>query len=78
MQAMIFHQLGNLLVHEDGPAFLKPLTEFMIISLLQLSLLLLCNILNFNPAACQFNIPQINTKLTHLFMLAGNPGSLFS
>lgn len=58
IKATLFEQDGNLPPHEDGPASL------------QLSMLSFKQILEFSPVDHKFNIPLINTKLNHLFVLA--------
>ena len=66
----IFTQFDNMPDNEDGVALFKQLTTLTTISSLQLSLLSFNNILNFNPVDHGFNIPILNSKLFHLFVLA--------
>jgi len=66
----IFTQFANLPAHEDGVALFKQLTTFTTVASLQLLVLSFMNILQFSPFDFQFNIPVINSKLLHLFVLA--------
>lgn len=66
----IFTQFGNLPSHEDGVALFKRITTFTSVSSLQLSMLSFNNILTFNPHDFQYNIPVINKKLVHYFVLS--------
>lgn len=70
LKATLFNQDGNIPLHEDGPLLFKTLTLFTIAASLQLSMLSFKNILEFSSAEHGFNIPVINTKLNHLFVLA--------
>jgi hypothetical protein len=70
IKAMLFDQTGNMPSHQDGPCLFKLLTSFTIAASLQLSIMSFNQIVTFDPASCKFNIPQMNTKLTNLFMLA--------
>jgi hypothetical protein len=70
LRATLFDQDGNLPTHEDGPLFFKRLTSFTMAASLQLSMHSFQHILEFDPADHGFNIPTINTKLNHLFVLA--------
>ena len=70
IKTTIFGQSGNLIVDEDGPVLFKKVTGFTPISSTQLSISSLQNIIDYNPADDDFNIPAINTKLTNLFILA--------
>ena len=69
LQSTVFLQLRNLQAHEDGLAFWKKLMDFTSIASLQLSNLASCQILEFDPEMHKFNVPAINTKLMHLFIL---------
>lgn len=66
----IFTQFGNLPSIEDGDALFKTITTFTSVSSLQLSMLSFNNILTFNPHDYKFNIPVINNKLQHYFVLS--------
>ena len=66
----IFTQYENLPEHEDGISLFKQLTTFTTVASLQLSMISFQNILNFDPSDFKFNIPVINGKLIHLFVLA--------
>ena len=66
LQSTVFLQHRNLLAHEDRLALLKKLADFTSIASLQLSNLSSCQILDFDPEMHKFNVPAINTKLTHL------------
>ena len=70
VKTVIFAQTGNIPTHEDGVALFKLITQYTVVSSLQLSNLSLQQILEFNPAESDFNIPDINTKLINLFTLA--------
>ena len=66
----IFTQFENLPAHEDGISLFKQLTTFTTVASLQLSMISFQNILNFDPSEYKFNIPLLNGKLIHLFVLA--------
>ena len=66
----IFTQIGNIPTISDGVALFKKSTTFTSVALLQLSMLSFNSILSFNPFEHSFNIPTINSKLMHLFVLA--------
>ena len=66
----IFNQTANLPEHEDGVALFWKLTTFTTVASIQLSLISLESILNFNPHTYKFQIPTINTTLLNLFSLA--------
>ena len=70
LKATLFDQAGNLPIHEDGPTLFIKLTSFTMTATLQLSMLSFKQILEFDPASCEFNIASVNTKLNHLFILA--------
>jgi hypothetical protein len=70
LRATIFDQVGNLPITDDGPTLFKKLTTFTMVASLQLSMISFKNILQFEPVEHKFNIPTINTKLNHLFVLA--------
>ena len=70
LKALIYSQDGNLPDHEDGLLLFKTLTDLTMSSSLQLSNVAFKNILNFDPSTLDFVIPNINTKLNHLFVLA--------
>jgi hypothetical protein len=70
LRATIFDQVGNLPITDDGPTLFKKLTTFTMVASLQLSMISFKNILQFEPVDHKFNIPTINTKLNHLFVLA--------
>jgi hypothetical protein len=70
LHAALFHQDGNIPAHEDGPTFFKLLTSFTMAASLQLSMMSFQQILEFDPAEHSFNVPTINTKMNHLFVLA--------
>jgi hypothetical protein len=70
IKAMIFEQSDNMPTTQDGPNIFKLLMSFTIAASLQLSMMSFNQIITFDPATCNFNIPVINTKLTNLFMLA--------
>ena len=66
----IFTQYENLPEHEDDISLFKQLTTFTTVASLQLSMISFQNILDFDPSDFKFNIPVINGKLIHLFVLA--------
>ena len=66
----IFTQFENLPAHEDGIFLFKQLTTFTTVASLQLSMISYQNILIFDPSEYKFNIPLLNGKLIHLFVLA--------
>lgn len=66
----IFTQFGNLPLLEDCISLFKRISYFTTVSSLQLSLLSFNNILTFNPHDYKFNIPIINIKLIHFFVLS--------
>jgi hypothetical protein len=70
LRSILFDQDGNLPTHEDGPLFFKRLTSFTMAASLQLSVMSFQSILDLDPAEHNFNVPAINTKLNHLFVLA--------
>ena len=73
LKTTVFDQIDNLPTNEDGPSLFKLLTSFTTISSLQLSMLAFRQILDFDPAAHEFKIATVNTKLNHLFVLATTP-----
>ena len=66
----IFTQFDNIPDYDDGVALFKKMTTFTTVASLQLSMLSFTNILNFSPSDLHFNIPAINSKLIHLFILS--------
>jgi len=66
----IFTQFENLPDQDDVLSLFKKLTTFTAVSSLQRSILSFNNIMNFNPINYCFNIPSINRKLVHRFVLA--------
>ena len=70
LRATMFDQFGNLPEFEDGPLLLKKFTSFTMASTLQLSMQSFVQIQNLDPADYAFNISTVNTKMTHLFLLA--------
>ena len=70
LKATLFDQLGNLPAFEDGPTLFKRLTTFTMAASLELSMMAFKDILEFDPSTYKFNVPSINTKLAHLFVLA--------
>jgi len=66
----IFMQLENIPDYDDGIALFKKPTTFTTVASLQLSMISFTNILNFSPSKLLFNIPAINSKLIHLFILS--------
>jgi len=66
----IFTQFGDLPSHDNGVSLFKRITSFTSVSSLQLSMLSFNNILTFNPHDFKYNIPIINKKLVHYFVLS--------
>ena len=63
-------QFDNLPGNKDGIVLFKLLTTLTTVFLLQLSIHSFNNILNFNPLDHGYNIPILNSKPLHLFVLA--------
>ena len=70
LSTTMFDQDGNMLSHHDGPSLLMKLLSFTMASSIQLSIQTVNQINNLEPADYQFNIPNINSKINHLFILA--------
>jgi hypothetical protein len=70
LRATLFEQASNLPAYADGPSFFKLMLSLTTVSSLQLSIISFNQILQFDPAIHHFNVPTINTKLSHLFTLA--------
>jgi hypothetical protein len=70
LRSNLFEQASNLMTEADGPSFFKNMLSFTTVSSLQLSMLSFNQILQFDPAMYQFNVPTINKNLNHLFVLA--------
>ena len=70
VKTTIFTQAENIPKHEDGIALFKLITRYTAVSSVQLSNLSLQQILEFDPARLDFDIPNINTSLVSLFVLA--------
>ena len=66
----IFTQSDNLPEYEDGDILFKQLATFTTVALLQLSMILFDNVLNFDPFDYKFNISVIHGKFMHLIILA--------
>lgn len=66
----IFTQFGSLLSVNDGIALFKHITTFTLVYYMQLSMLSLNKIVTFNPHDYEYNIPVINSKLNHYFVLS--------
>jgi len=71
----IFTQFENIPNYDNGMALFKKLITFTTVASLQLSMVSFTNILNFSPSDHQFNIPTINSKLIHLFILSTTSSS---
>ena len=69
LQDTIFTQFENLSLHEHGIYFFKQLTTFTTVTSLQFCMISFQNILNFDRSEYKFNIPPLNGKLIHLFVL---------
>jgi hypothetical protein len=74
----LFEQASNVPAHADGPSFFKLMLSLTIVSSLQLSIISFNQILQFDPAIHHFNVPTINTKLSHLFTLATTSSRLLA
>jgi hypothetical protein len=70
LKVTLFDQFDNIVPNEDGPELFKQLTGFTMVASIQLSMLSFKSILEFQPGEYEFQIPTINTKLNHLFVLA--------
>jgi len=66
----VFTQLGNLPINRDGIALFKSLTSFASVSSMQLPFFSFNTILEYSLLHLDFDISKINTKLSHLFILA--------
>jgi len=66
----IFTQFDNIPDYDDGDNIFKRLTTFTTVSSLQLTVLSYINILNFTTSDHQLDIPTINSKVIHLFVLS--------
>ena len=69
VKTLIFTQPGHILIHEDGIYLFHLITQYTAVSFLQLSNMSLQQILIFNPANSDFQIPNISTELISLFTL---------
>jgi hypothetical protein len=78
LRSTLFGQASNLMTNADGPIFFKLMLSFTTVSSLQLSILSFNQILQFDPAIVNFNIPAVNTKLTNLFTLATTSSRVLS
>ena len=70
LKANLFNQASNLPAHNDGPTLFLKLISLTMTASLQLSMLSFKQLLEFDPASCNFNISAVNTKINHLFVLA--------
>jgi len=70
IKTTVFSQVENVPTHEDGISLFKLLTTFTSIATVQVSIMSLQNILDFDPSEHKFKILDINTQLTNLFVLA--------
>jgi hypothetical protein len=70
LKGTIFGQAGNLPTHEDGPKLFWKYTSFTMTSSLKLSIMSYNALTSFDPAEYNFDLPTINTKLSHLFVLS--------
>ena len=69
---IVYAQLDNLPDQEDGATLLKTITGFSMASSLQLTIQTIRNIQALEPSDFDYKVSAINTKLTHLFMLAAS------
>ena len=65
-----FNKMDKLKEHKDGIGLFKVITKFTKVSSVQLSKLSLQQIHKFNTPELNFNIPEVNTKLVNVFVLA--------
>ena len=72
IRSTLFDQLGNLPTVEDGAVLFKTITDFSLASSLQLTIKTISDIQSLDPADFKFKITNINTKLTHYFILASS------
>jgi hypothetical protein len=70
LDVMFDGQAGNLPTHEDGPKLFWKYTSFTMTSSLKLSIMSYNALTAFDPAEYDFDLPTINTKLSHLFVLS--------
>lgn len=70
LQNIVFGSVDNLPAHEDGPLLFKQLTTYTSMATLNLTIISLNQISSLDPAKYDYNIPNINTHLGHLFVLA--------
>jgi len=70
LKVPFFNKFGNIRTHSEGIAIFKQLATFTPVPSLQLFMISFQSILEFNPFNDGFNIPTINRKLIHLFVLA--------
>ena len=67
---IIFSQLNTGKIHEDSIQLFLDLTKHTSTTSIQLAVLAFNNIVHCDPSVFKFNIPIMNTKLSHLFVLA--------
>ena len=70
LKEIIFNQIGNISTHTNSVSLFKQITSFRTVASMQLSMLSIQNILNFDVTEHNFDIPTINSKLCNLFTLA--------
>jgi uncharacterized protein YdcH (DUF465 family) len=70
IKATLLQQIGNSYTVKDGVDLFYCLTQLTGVLSLQLSLDSVCMLIDFAPGDYNFSIPQINTRLNHLFLLA--------
>ena len=68
-----FERAQNLPTNKDGVTIFKLFKSFTVIDYLQLSILFFNQITSLPPSTYNYVIPTINTKLTHLLLLAPTP-----
>jgi hypothetical protein len=72
IKSTLFDQLGNLPTVEDGAVLFKTITDFSLASSLQLTIKTISDIQALDPVDFHYKITNINTKLTHYFILASS------
>jgi hypothetical protein len=78
LKGTVFGQAGNLPQVEDGPLLFWTYTSFTMTSSLKLSIMSYHSLTSFDPAEHNFDVPTINTKLSHLFVLSNTASRTLS
>lgn len=70
LKIIVFSQMTTGTTHEDGVQLFLDLTKYTSTASIQLAVSAFNNIVHCDPSTFKFNIPLMNTKLSHLFVLA--------